>query len=89
MEVKYYVVNETNEPINLTEYGVRVEANSRTEINSDFARIFSRSLNVIRVSIEQGQEIDTVSYREFLENSKKIKAERSELSEETPKKGKK
>lgn len=53
MEVKYYIVNETNEPINLTETGVRVEANSRTEINSDFARIFCRNLNVVRVSIEQ------------------------------------
>ena len=78
METKYVVLNPDNWEITLPDLQIRIEAKWSTEIPREFAVLLTRQFEVRQITIEWGVEIDNVNYREFLENSKKIKAEEKE-----------
>ena len=75
METKYFVVNSDNWGKNLPDFSVRIPANWQTEVVGDIARILIRQFEVRMVTFKDWEEIENVSFKDFLDKSNEIKAE--------------
>lgn len=75
METKYFVVNSDKWEKNLPDFSVRIPANGQAEVVKDVARLLIRQFEVRMVTFKDGEEIENVSYEDFLNKSDKIKSE--------------